>query len=89
MFTQSTRALCKLFYDCKVEHRLATPPPTNAGPTHPRTGFGTCLPIYGKKQGEECYRDHDCEAGFLCLEDGATGEKSCQAHAAGTQTLGE
>jgi len=52
-------------------------------------GFGTCLPIYGKKQGEECYRDHDCEAGFLCLADAATGEKSCQAHAAGTQTLGE
>ena len=53
------------------------------------TGFGTCLPFYGKKQGEDCYRDHDCEAGFLCLEDSATGVKSCQAHAAGTQTLGK
>ena len=61
--------------------------PDQKGPSLP--GFGTCLPIYGKKQGEECYRDHDCEAGFLCLEDAATGEKSCQAHAAGTQTLGK
>lgn len=50
--------------------------------------FGTCLPIFGKKQGEGCLRDNDCESGFLCLRDEG-GEKSCQTPVTGTQTLGE
>merc|ERR1711971_704749 len=27
---------------------------------------GSCLPVFGKKEGEICYRDTDCETGFLC-----------------------
>merc|ERR1712126_669815 len=29
---------------------------------------GSCLPVFGKKEGEVCYRDNDCETGYLCLE---------------------
>lgn len=50
--------------------------------------FGTCLPIYGKKQGESCFKDNDCETGFLCLTDGS-GVKSCQTPVAGAQELGD
>merc|ERR1712008_205596 len=44
---------------------------------------GTCLPVYGKKQGEQCYRDTDCESGFLCLE------SMCQTPMPGVKGLGE
>ena len=57
--------------------------------TEPVYGSGTCMPIYGKKQGEGCFRDNDCESGFLCLKDGLSGEKSCQAPVPGTQGLGK
>lgn len=50
--------------------------------------YGTCLPIFGKKQGEGCFRDNDCESGFLCIKD-SDGEKTCQAPVTGTQLLGE
>merc|ERR1712080_548201 len=26
---------------------------------------GSCLPVFGKKEGEVCYRDNDCETGYL------------------------
>jgi len=48
---------------------------------------GICLPVYGKKQGENCYRDTDCESGFLCLESPAG--RSCQTPLPGESGLGE
>ena len=27
---------------------------------------GTCLPMFGKKEGEDCYMDSDCETGYVC-----------------------
>ena len=45
--------------------------------------MGTCLPVYGKKQGETCYRDTDCESGFLCLE------SICQTPMPGDKGLGK
>lgn len=48
---------------------------------------GTCLPIWGKKQGEICFKDNDCESGFLCLEE--NGQRSCQTPVPGQQGLGE
>jgi len=47
---------------------------------------GTCLPIWGKKQGEVCYKDNDCESGFLCVEE--SGQRSCQAPVPGEKGLG-
>jgi hypothetical protein len=46
------------------------------------------MPIFGKKQGDICTKDHDCESGFVCLKD-ARGEKSCQTPVVGAQELGE
>ena len=40
---------------------------------------GTCLPVFGKKEGEICYRDTDCETGK-----GEQGEKE----AAGAESGG-
>jgi len=48
---------------------------------------GTCLPVWGKKQGEHCYNDQDCESGFLCLGSGST--RTCQSPTPGDKTLGE
>jgi hypothetical protein len=48
---------------------------------------GTCLPMWGKKQGEVCYKDNDCESGFLCVEE--SGQRSCQAPVPGEKGLGE
>ena len=31
---------------------------------------GTCLPVFGKKEGEVCYRDTDCETGKGQHEEG-------------------
>merc|ERR1712083_626598 len=27
---------------------------------------GSCLPVFGKKSGENCYQDADCETGYVC-----------------------
>merc|ERR1712203_1061952 len=46
---------------------------------------GTCLPIWGKKQGEHCYNDNDCESGFLCMGSGA--KRTCQTPTPGDKVL--
>ena len=48
---------------------------------------GTCLPIWGKKQGEHCYNDQDCESGFLCM--GAGAKRTCQTPTPGDKLLGK
>ena len=48
---------------------------------------GTCLPIWGKKQGEHCYNDNDCESGFLCMGSGA--KRTCQTPTPGDKVLGK
>merc|ERR1712062_757805 len=30
---------------------------------------GSCLPVFGKKSGENCYQDADCETGYVCVDD--------------------
>jgi len=49
---------------------------------------GSCLPVFGKKEGEICYRDTDCETGFLCME-GLSGRMECQPPAPGAGKFGE
>merc|ERR1719490_115254 len=49
---------------------------------------GSCLPVFGKKEGEICYRDTDCETGFLCME-GLNGRMECQPPAPGAGKFGE
>jgi len=49
---------------------------------------GSCLPVFGKKEGEICYRDTDCETGFLCME-GSNGRMECQPPAPGAGKFGE
>jgi hypothetical protein len=49
--------------------------------------LGTCLPVYGKKQGEHCSRDTDCESGFLCMDSGSG--RTCQTPIPGDKGLGE
>jgi len=49
--------------------------------------MGTCLPVYGKKQGEHCSRDTDCDSGFLCIDSGYG--RSCQTPVPGDKGLGE
>ena len=29
---------------------------------------GSCLPVFGKKAGEACYMDTDCETGYVCQD---------------------
>ena len=48
--------------------------------------MGTCLPVYGKKQGEHCSRDTDCDSGFLCIDSGYG--RSCQTPVPGDKGLG-
>jgi len=48
---------------------------------------GTCFPMWGKKEGEVCYKDNDCESGFVCVE--YSGLKSCQAPIPGEKNFGE
>lgn len=50
--------------------------------------LGSCLPIWGKKQGEVCFRDADCETGFICSES-SSGVRTCQVPIPGTSGLGE
>jgi len=49
---------------------------------------GSCLPVFGKKEGEMCYRDTDCETGFLCMES-YNGRMECQPPAPGAGKFGE
>ena len=48
---------------------------------------GTCMPSWGKKQGEHCYNDQDCESGFLCMGTGA--RRTCQSPNPGDKILGK
>jgi hypothetical protein len=48
---------------------------------------GTCLPVWGKKLGEHCYNDQDCESGFLCM--GAGAKRTCQTPTPGDKLLGK
>ena len=50
------------------------------------SAMGTCLPVYGKKQGERCSRDTDCDSGFLCIDSGYG--RSCQTPVPGDKGLG-
>ncbi|KAH7951668.1 hypothetical protein HPB52_011155 [Rhipicephalus sanguineus] len=40
---------------------------------------GTCLPVYGQREGEKCQQEADCERGLSCLQSrpGAT-RRVCQ-----------
>ncbi|EEC10780.1 hypothetical protein IscW_ISCW007822 [Ixodes scapularis] len=41
---------------------------------------GTCLPVYGQREGEQCQQDSDCERGLACLLPRAPAgtRRSCQ-----------
>lgn len=40
---------------------------------------GTCLPVYGQREGETCQQDADCERGLSCLQPGPGGvRRVCQ-----------
>ena len=49
--------------------------------------MGRCLPVYGKKQGENCNRDTDCESGFVCLD--SVAGRTCQTPLPGDKGLGK
>jgi len=49
---------------------------------------GTCMPMWGKKQGEVCYRDNDCETGFVCMQSN-DGVMECQEPKPGKGKYGE
>ncbi|KAH7986165.1 hypothetical protein HPB49_026098 [Dermacentor silvarum] len=41
--------------------------------------MGTCLPVYGQREGETCQQDADCERGLSCLQPGPGGvRRVCQ-----------
>ena len=44
---------------------------------------GNCLPIFGKKAGEKCYKDSDCETGYVCYD------QMCSTPAPGVGQFGE
>ena len=44
---------------------------------------GTCLPVFGRKEGETCYMDTDCESGYVCVGG------SCSLPAPGAGKFGE
>ena len=44
---------------------------------------GSCLPVFGKKSGENCYQDADCETGYVCVDD------TCSEPAPGVGKFGE
>jgi hypothetical protein len=33
-----------------------------------QVSVGTCMPLYGRKEGERCMRNSDCESGYVCLD---------------------
>ena len=43
---------------------------------------GNCLPVFGKKAGETCYMDADCETGYVCQD------SMCQVPAPGVGQFG-
>ena len=43
---------------------------------------GNCLPVFGKKAGENCYMDADCETGYVCQD------SMCQVPAPGVGQFG-
>ena len=47
------------------------------------TVTGNCLPVFGKKSGENCYQDADCETGYVCVDD------TCSEPAPGVGKFGE
>jgi len=49
---------------------------------------GTCMPLYGKKFGESCVRNSDCETGFVCLE-GESGRMMCAEQMPGVGRFGD
>ena len=49
---------------------------------------GRCFPIWGKKAGEACMRDSDCESGFVCAADNGR-MRVCQPVAEGIAALGK
>ena len=49
---------------------------------------GTCLPMFGKKEGETCYIDSDCESGYVCIE-GYRGAMECREPAPGVGKFGK
>ena len=44
---------------------------------------GSCLPVFGKKAGEACYMDADCETGYVCQD------SVCMVPAPGVGQFGE
>ena len=49
---------------------------------------GTCLPMFGKKEGESCYMDTDCETGYVCME-GYSGKMECREPQPGVAKFGK
>lgn len=49
--------------------------------------MGTCMPLYGRREGEMCIRDSDCEAGYICAE-GSVGMR-CQELTPGAGRFGD
>jgi len=49
---------------------------------------GRCFPIWGKKAGEACMRDSDCESGYVCSSENGR-MRVCQPVAEGNAGLGE
>ena len=46
------------------------------------------MPLYGKKYGESCVRNSDCETGFVCLE-AESGRMMCAEQTPGTGRFGK
>lgn len=49
---------------------------------------GTCLPVFGKREGEGCYRDSDCETGYICTKNYG-GYKQCLLATPGAGKFGD
>ena len=43
--------------------------------------------MFGKKEGESCYMDSDCESGYVCME-GYNGAMECREPAPGVAKFG-
>ena len=46
------------------------------------------MPMFGKKEGEDCYMDSDCETGYVCME-GYNGAMQCQEPRPGVAKFGK
>lgn len=51
--------------------------------------FGYCLYYYGRKLGELCRRDADCESGLVCDTSASNGVSVCRAPIAIAKQYGE